>query len=85
MYVIHRLVRIFSIVEDGTITIGQTGIRGDLASDDEEMPHEGLVLLGKGVERGYGLARHDEQVSRGLRVYIPQYGASVVFIDDIAL
>lgn len=85
MDVIHLLIGIPAVVEHGAVAVFEASVRGDLARDDEKVTHQRLVFLRQRVQRGDGFARHHEQVSRGLRVYILQHGAAVVLIDDVAL
>src|SRR5918997_6482238 len=82
---IYLLVGTPTVVEDGSVAVRQSFIRRDLLRHQEEMPDELLVLFGQVVERGYSLARHYEDMCRGLRVDVPQYGAPVILIEDLSV
>ena len=85
VYVIYLLVGTPTVVEDGSVAVRQSFIRRDLLRHQEEMPDERLVLFGQVVERGYDLARHDEDMYRGLGVDVPQNGAPVILIEDLTV
>ena len=79
----HRLVRVSIVVEDRAVAARQPFLGGDLLRYQEQVPDQGLVLLGQGVEVGDGLAGHDQDMRRSLGVDVAQGHAEVVLVEDL--
>src|SRR5919199_4273855 len=81
--VLHRLLRIRTIVENRAVTVCQPLVGGNFLRYQEQVSDERFVFLGQVVERGDGLAGHNQDVRRRLGIDVAQGHAPVILIKDL--
>src|SRR5215204_5784043 len=78
-----RLLGVWTVVKHRAVTVRQPFVGGDPLRHHEQVPDEGLVIFGQGVEVGDRLAGYDQYVRRRLGVYVAQGYTKVVLIEYI--
>src|SRR5919112_1827594 len=79
----NRLLGVWTVVKDRAVTVHQPFVGGDPLCHHEQVPDEGLVIFGQGVEVRDRLTGYDQYVRRRLGVYVAQGYTKVVLVEYI--
>jgi len=81
MQVIHGLAAVFAGVDDGSITLDETLLAGDLSYHAEQMAKQRSICFCSLSQRANVLTRDDEDMNRGVRMNVGEGDALLVFVN----
>ncbi len=74
---------IWAVVDYDPKSVFQIQLAGDLGSDEEQVPEEGLIFRIGGADSLYWFSGYDEHVNRSLRFDVANGETLIVFVLEV--
>lgn len=82
--VVNRLGSVLAVIDHHSVTLLQRLFLGHVFGNNQQMTQKLSIIISGLTYSGNGDPGNDQEVNRGLRIYIPESQTLVIFINNIS-